>query len=56
MNFETKIALQAYWEEFLYFSQETDNFIDLCREVFTENHGHKEAGKIQWQEIEKVFQ
>ena len=55
MNFETTIAIQAYAEEFSYFAQEAENFIGLCREVFTENHGAEEAAKIQWDEIERVF-
>lgn len=55
MNIDTQNALAAYWEEFSYFAQEADDFITLCRDVFTENHGSQEADKIQWEAIERVL-
>ena len=48
-KFLTDTALAAYSEEFEYYAAEApDCAIDLCVELFTENHGEDEARKIDW--------
>ena len=58
-QFKTDCAFEAYKEEFNYFAIEGGvGFISLCKELFIEDNGKKEAGLIDWRWIENrlVFQ
>jgi hypothetical protein len=52
-QFKTECALEAYKEEFNYFSIEGGaGFISLCKELFIEENGKLEANEINWQWVE----
>ena len=51
-NLETLCAIDAFTEEFDYFSVEAFDFIKCARELFTEECGEKEAEKVCWHYVE----
>jgi len=49
VNLETKLAWHCHREYFEYYAIECpDNYLELCKEYFTEQHGSDECSKIDW--------
>ena len=55
-SLETFCAIHAYKEEFQYYADEApEAFLELCIDLFTENHGDEEASKVNWEAVEHHY-
>ena len=54
-NLPTWGAIDAYREEWKYFANEADNFLQIVKKQFEEDQGQEEAKLIDWKFVERYF-